>query len=59
MAFSPESQCAGKRRYLTKRVAKMVARRTAANFGGAPLETYLCVYCDSYHNGHARVPARV
>lgn len=48
--YSAETQCAGKRPYVTKDEAKRAAKRSEASFGR--MHAYRCAHCGDYHIGH-------
>lgn len=48
----PAVQCAGKRGYASKAIAKRYARRGEWRFGR--LSTYRCPHCHLFHLGHRR-----
>jgi hypothetical protein len=50
--YSYNSQCRGKRQYVTKAYAKNVAKRIQSLGGAGAMRAYRCPYCTSYHVGH-------
>jgi len=59
ITFSPNSECGTKRRYATKRQAKLAGRWAETLLGGGRLVPYRCSWCGLFHCGHRPDPAAI